>query len=38
MVDLPAPDGDDRTSIKPRRLMCGGGSAGRSLNVLNLFA
>ena len=35
-VDLPAPDGEDNTSIKPRREILIGRSFG-SLNVLHLL-
>ncbi len=38
MVDLPAPDGDDRTSIRPRLEMASAGLSGLLLNVLHLLA
>ena len=37
MVDLPAPEGEDKTKSSPRRLISGPGEDD-SLNVLNLFS
>ena len=37
MVDLPAPDGEDNTNIKPRRLISVTLKIFCSLHILNLF-